>query len=77
MINGYNDGPNDSGGKLGGFYELETISPALALKTGESFTHRHSTIRMEGERAVLNQVAEHVFGVGLDQIESQFGGVCL
>ncbi len=73
VINCYNDGPNDSGGKLGGFFELETISPALALAPGESFNHIHSTIRMEGSRDALNMVAESTFGVGLDKIESCFG----
>ena len=31
VINGYNDGPNESGGQLGGFFELETISPCLGV----------------------------------------------
>ena len=73
VINGYNDGPNESGGKFGGFYELETISPALALKPNESFTHVHRTIRMEGDRDKLSAVSEQVFGVSLDEIESKFG----
>jgi hypothetical protein len=73
VINCYNDGPNETGGKLGGFFELETISPALALSPGESFNHVHSTIRMEGSRDALNAVAESTFGVGLDKIESCFG----
>lgn len=72
VINSYNDGPNESGGLMGPFFELETISPALALAPNESFTHIHRTIRMEAERSRLDQVANHVFGVGLDEIESQF-----
>ena len=73
VINSYNDGPNESGGMLGPFYELETISPALALAPQESYTHVHRTIRMEANRTRLNEVAQHVFGVGLDEIERQFG----
>lgn len=73
VINSYNDGPNESGGLLGPFFELETISPALALKPDESYTHVHRTIRMESERSRLDEVARHVFGVGLEEIESQFG----
>lgn len=73
VINGYNDGPNESGGQLGGFFELETISPALALGPGESFTHVHRTIRMEGDRAKLSAISQSVFGVTLDEIESKFG----
>ena len=73
VINCYNDGPNESGGQLGGFFELETISPALALAPNESFTHLHRTIRMEGDRASLSAVAQKTFGVSLDEIESKFG----
>lgn len=73
VINGYNDGPNESGGQLGGFFELETISPALALGPNESFTHVHRTIRMEGDRDKLSDVARNVFGVTLDKIEGKFG----
>lgn len=72
VINSYNDGPNESGGLLGPFFELETISPALALAPNESYTHVHRTIRMEAERSRLDEVAVHVFGVGLNEIESQF-----
>lgn len=73
VINGYNDGPNESGGQLGGFFELETISPALALGPNESYTHVHRTIRMEGDRDRLSAVAKKVFGVALDEIECRFG----
>ncbi len=73
VINGYNDGPNESGGQLGGFFELETISPALALSPNESYTHVHRTIRMEGDREALSKVALKAFGVSLDEIESKFG----
>ena len=72
-LNGYNDGPNDSGESFGGFFELETMSPALALKPGESATHTHRTMRFEGERVALDRLAKHVFGVGLDMIEAQVG----
>jgi hypothetical protein len=71
VINGYNDGPNESGGKLGGFYELETVSPALALAPNESYTHLHRTIRLEGDRTKLDAIARAVFGVSLEEIENQ------
>jgi hypothetical protein len=71
VINGYNDGPNESGGKLGGFYELETISPAYALGPGESCIHMHRTIRIEGDRNKLDAIAVAVFDVSLDQVENQ------
>ncbi len=69
VINSYNDGPNDSGGVLGPFYEIESSSPALALNSGSHFTHIHRTIHLEGDRTALNRIAESVFGVGLDSIE--------
>ena len=74
VINCYNDGINDSGSGMaeGGFYEMETISPALALSPGEGYTHIQRTLRMEGDRAELSAVAESLFGVGFDHIASQF-----
>jgi hypothetical protein len=73
-VNCYNDGVNDSGSNMGdgGFYEMETISPALALSPDEGYTHIHRTFRMEGDRADLSAVAEKLFGVDLNFIESQF-----
>ena len=70
VINAYNDGPNDSGGKLGGFFELETLSPALALASGESYTHTPRTTQLQGSRESLDKVALAVFGVDLAAIES-------
>ena len=70
VINAYNDGPNDSGGKLGGFFELETISPALPLKKDESYTHTTRIVRFEGARDQLDQMAQTLFGANLTQIES-------
>lgn len=69
VVNAYNDGPNESGGKLGGFYELETVSPALALAPSQSFTHIVRTFRIEGEREKLNPISHSVFGAPLEQIE--------
>jgi len=75
VVNAYNDGPNDSGESMGGFFELETISPALALKPGESFTHSPSTTHLNGNRESLNKVAIAVFGATLSQIESALSPV--
>ena len=72
VINAYNDGPNDSGGKLGGFFELETISPALPLKKDESYTHTTRIVRFEGARDQLDQIAQTLFGAKLAQIEGAF-----
>ena len=63
VANSYNDD-----GKLGGFYELESSSPALALAPGESATHVHRTIHFEGDEAALDAIAKKVFGVSVAQI---------
>ncbi|HZW11507.1 MAG TPA: DUF6786 family protein [Phycisphaerales bacterium] len=73
VINSYNDGPTTPGGKaLGGFYEIETSSPALALKPGQSGVHTSRTIHLEGDRAALDAVARRTLGVGLGEIEAAF-----
>ena len=74
VINCYNDGVNESGSGMveGGFYEMETVSPALALAPGEGFTHIQRTLRMVGDRAELSAITKSLFGVDLDQISSQF-----
>lgn len=80
VINCYNDGLNESGSSLakGGFYELETISPALALAPGGAYTHIHRTFRLQAQSdstddlSALSSVAKHVFGVSLDEIQQRF-----
>ncbi len=68
-LNAYNDGPNDSGESFGPFYELETSSPALALKPNASYTHTQRTIHLEGDRQLLNDISVKMLGVALKQIE--------
>ncbi len=70
VMNSYNDGPPEPGAKpLGPFFELETSSPALFLKPGESFTHAQTTIHLTGSREALDAIARKNLGVGLDEIE--------
>jgi hypothetical protein len=70
VVNSYNDGPSKSGGKsLGGFYELETSSPAAALVPGASITHLHRTIHLTGPWKALDAIARETLGVGLEEIE--------
>jgi len=70
-IMSYNDGPLGPGlPPLGPFYELETSSPALALYPNESYMHVHRTIHMQGAEADLNDIAQKVFGVGLETIKN-------
>ena len=70
-VNSYNDGPPTPGKKpLGPFYELETSSPALALKAGESGTHIQQTYHFEGAETGLDGIARELLGVGLRDIQS-------
>lgn len=68
VVNAYNDGPNEAGGQLGAFYELETSSPALALAAGESGRHVQRTFHFEGEPAQLDRLCRELFGIGLADI---------
>jgi len=71
--NSYNDGPASPGAApLGPFYELESSSPALALKPGLALTHYHATFHFQGPPSELDQIATRVFGVGLAQITAAF-----
>jgi hypothetical protein len=73
VVNSYNDGPPAPGKKaLGPFYELESSSPALALKPGESASHVHTTIHFQGDEAGLDALAQKVLGVDLKTIQEAF-----
>jgi hypothetical protein len=69
VVNAYNDGPTEPGKpSLGGFYELETSSPAAALAPGASLVHVHRTFHFVGEKASLETIAMKVLGVSLEKI---------
>ena len=71
VVNSYNDGPPAPGVKpLGPFYELETSSPAAALPAGGSLTHRHRTVHVVGDKAVLDKVARKALGASLEEIRT-------
>jgi len=73
VANSYNDGPPSPGAKpLGPFYELESSSPALFLKPGESGSHIHATYHFHGTKAELDGIAKKVLGVSLDEVTSAF-----
>jgi len=71
-LNSYNDGPLEDGSQMGPFYELETSSPAAALKPGESIMHSQITIHATGEKALLNKASVSSLGISLDEIENVF-----
>jgi hypothetical protein len=69
VVNSYNDGPFAPGQKpMGPFYEIETSSPALALKPGDSYTHIHRTFHFTGDKAELQKIATAVLHVDLDAV---------
>jgi len=73
VVNSYNDGPAEPGAKpLGPFYELETSSPAAALKPGETISHIHRTFHLQGSEASLNPIAESLLGVSINEIKAAF-----
>ncbi|NLO01556.1 MAG: hypothetical protein GX126_04430 [Bacteroidales bacterium] len=57
---------------MGPFYELETSSPAAALKAGEKLTHTQFTIHATGDKDLLNRIAEEKLGLSLDVIATAF-----
>jgi hypothetical protein len=66
VINSYNDGPTEPGKpSLGGFYEIESSSPAAALAPGAALAHTQRTIHLVGDPAALEPIARRVLGVGL------------
>ncbi len=69
VINSYNDGPNDTGQQMGAFYELESSSPAAALRPGESIAHVHRIMHLKGAVEDLDVVAREVLGEGLGRMK--------
>jgi hypothetical protein len=71
-VNAYNDGPQADGSQLGPFYELESSSPARELKKGETLTHRHTTLHLEGGEVELSLVVAKILGIKLTDIPAGF-----
>jgi hypothetical protein len=72
VANSYNDGPPEPGKKgLGAFYEIESLSPAVALEPGRSLTHHHRTLHVQAEENTLAKVAEEVLGIELDVVRNE------
>ena len=67
VVNSYNDGPLDDGSQMGPFYELETSSPAAALKPGGMLRHEHQTYHITGTKKSLEKIAFSTLGVKLEQ----------
>jgi hypothetical protein len=71
VVNSYNDGPSEPGAKpLGPFYELESSSPAAALKPGQAILHIHRTFHLQGSEIELDPIAKATLGVTIAEIKS-------
>lgn len=72
VVNSYNDGPLADGSQMGPFYEIESSSPALALKQGDSYTYTQVTVHVKAEPAVLEQLLRQYTGASLGDIQQSF-----
>lgn len=74
VVNSYNDGAAEPGAKtLGGFYELETLSPAAQLSKGASLSHTHATIHVLGKPDELAPLVKLTLGVDLADVRQAMG----
>ena len=72
VINAYNDGPTEDGTVMGPFYEMETSSPAAALKPGETLSHIQTTMHFSGAEDDLDILAREIFGTSLKSLSGIF-----
>ncbi len=72
VINVFNDGPTESRGPFGPFYELETSSPAESLKEGEQIEHKHTTFHFTVVGQDVDQASTNMLGVSLQKISCAF-----
>ncbi|MBN2271311.1 MAG: hypothetical protein JXN61_11895 [Sedimentisphaerales bacterium] len=71
VVNSYNDGPAEPGGKpLGPFYELETSSPAAVMDPNFYIEHTHRTFHLQGKEADLEPIAKATLGVTIAEIKA-------
>jgi hypothetical protein len=72
-INAYNDGPPSPGVKpLGPFYELESSSPAAALKPNTEIKHVHTTFHIKGSSSQLDPIMRKLLGIGSKEVMDAF-----
>ncbi len=73
VINAYNDGaPTPGAEPLGPFYELETSSPAGALKPKETLTHKQQTYHLHGSEEQLDKISQQLLGASIKEIKAAF-----
>ena len=69
VINSYNDGPLADGTQMGPFYEIESSSPALQLRKGETGEYKQITCHFQGDYTALQQLAKQLLGVDLNELK--------
>lgn len=69
VINSYNDGPLADGTQMGPFYEIESSSPAMELKPGETSTYSQTTCHITGDYTKLKTLALQLLHVDLDELK--------
>lgn len=72
VVNSYNDGPADDGTIMGPFYEIESSSPAAALKAGKSIKHTQRIFHISGKESELNTITEKLFHLSIKEIKEVF-----
>jgi len=72
VINSYNDGKLEDGTQMGPFYELESSSPALALKPQEKYTHIQRIYHFKGSASQLNTITLKTLNTTIEEIEVVF-----
>jgi hypothetical protein len=70
VINSYNDGPLQNGSQMGPFYEVESSSPALELKPGETQEYHQTTMHLQGDYATLKDLVKQLINVDLDDVRN-------
>jgi hypothetical protein len=69
VINSYNDGPLEDGNQMGPFFEIESSSPALQLKKGETAGYKQTTLHLQGNYNSLRQLTKKILNIDLDDIK--------
>ena len=67
-VNAYNDGPINNK-QIGKFYEIESSSPAAALKSGDSLQHIQKIIHFKGTPEQMEAFALKVLKINLKELK--------
>ena len=70
VINSYNDGPLEDGSQMGPFFEIESSSPALELKPGETQEYHQTTMHLQGDYNSLKNLVQQLIHVDLDDVKN-------